>query len=209
MLKQVEFEVKNLAEAEKKAVELLRVPLNMITLEVIKDKKGILGIGASTTYLATVNINLALEGKKYLEAIARGLGIDIKMEMLTKDSGSDSEIKYNIISDENALLIGREGRTLKAIQYLLRNYLNMFTDDFVIVNVDIGNYNKNRKKQLEILATKRAKEVAQTKIEVKLDPMNAYERRIIHSKLSEWRDVTTISVGEGEERSIIIKPINK
>src|SRR5690554_2990153 len=209
MLKQVEFEVKNLAEAEKKAVELLRVPLNMITLEVIKDKKGILGIGASTTYLATVNINLALEGKKYLEAIAKGLEIDIKMEMLTKDNGSDSEIKYNIVSDENALLIGREGRTLKAIQYLLRSYLNMFTDDFVIVNVDIGNYNKNRKKQLEILATKRAKEVAQTKIEVKLDPMNAYERRIIHSKLSEWRDVTTISVGEGEERSIIIKPINK
>lgn len=209
MLKQVEFEVKNLAEAEKKAVELLRVPLNMITLEVIKDKKGILGIGASTTYLATVNINLALEGKKYLETIAKGLEIDIKMEMLTKDNGSDSEIKYNIVSDENALLIGREGRTLKAIQYLLRSYLNMFTDDFIIVNVDIGNYNKNRKKQLEILATKRAKEVAQTKIEVKLDPMNAYERRIIHSKLSEWRDVTTVSVGEGEERSIIIKPINK
>lgn len=209
MLKQVEFEVKNLAEAEKKAVELLRVPLNMITLEVIKDKKGILGIGASTTYLATVNINLALEGKKYLEAIAKGLEIDIKMEMLTKDNGSDAEIKYNIVSDENALLIGREGRTLKAIQYLLRSYLNMFTDDFIIVNVDIGNYNKNRKKQLEILATKRAKEVAQTKIEVKLDPMNAYERRIIHSKLSEWRDVTTVSVGEGEERSIIIKPINK
>lgn len=207
MLKKVEFEVKNLLEAEKKAVELLRVPLEMISLTIIKEKKGILGIGASTTYEAKININLALEGKKYLETIAKGLDIDIKMEMLTKDNGK--EIKYNIVSEENALLIGREGRTLKAIQYLLRSYLNIFTDEFIVVNIDIGNYNKNRKKQLEILATKRAKEVAQTKIEVKLDPMNAYERRIIHSKLAEWRDVTTTSVGEGEERSIIIKPANK
>ena len=207
MLKSVEIEVKNLNDAEKQAVELLRVPLSMITFEVIKEKKGILGIGASTTYLASVNINLALEGKKYLETIIKNLDIDVKMEMITKDNGK--EIKYHIISDENALLIGREGRTLRSIQYLLRSYLNMFSDEFIIVNVDVGNYNKNRKKQLEILATKRAKEVAITKIDVKLDPMNAYERRIIHNKLSEWRDVTTISVGEGEERSIIIKAVQK
>lgn len=207
MLKSVEIEVKNLNDAEKQAVELLRVPLSMITFEVIKEKKGILGIGASTTYKASVNVNLALEGKKYLESIIKNLGIDVKMEMITKDSGK--EIKYHIISEENALLIGREGRTLRSIQYLLRSYLNMFSDDFIIVNVDVGNYNKNRKKQLEILATKRAKEVALTKIDVKLDPMNAYERRIIHNKLSEWRDVTTISVGEGEERSIIIKAVQK
>lgn len=207
MLKSVEIEVKNLKDAEKQAVELLRVPLNMITFEIIKERKGILGIGASTTYLASVNINLALEGKKYLETIIKNLGIDVKMEMITKDNGK--EIKYHIISEENALLIGREGRTLRSIQYLLRSYLNMFSDEFIIVNVDIGNYNKNRKKQLEILATKRAKEVALTKIDVKLDPMNAYERRIIHNKLSEWRDVTTISVGEGEERSIIIKAVQK
>lgn len=207
MLKSVEIEVKNLNDAEKQAVELLRVPLSMITFEVIKEKKGILGIGASTTYLASVNINLALEGKKYLETIIKNLDIDVKMEMITKDNGK--EIKYHIISDENALLIGREGRTLRSIQYLLRSYLNMFSDEFIIVNVDVGNYNKNRKKQLEILATKRAKEVAITKIDVKLDPMNAYERRIIHNKLSEWRDVTTISIGEGEERSIIIKAVQK
>lgn len=206
MLKHVEIEAKTLQEAEKKAVAALRVPLNMISFEVLKEKKGILGIGASTSYLAKVNVNLALEGKKYLETIAKGLKIDVKMEMLTKENGT--EIKYNIVSEENALLIGREGRTLKAIQYLLRSYLNMFSDEFIVVNIDIGNYNKNRKKQLEILATKNAKEVARTKIEVKLDPMNAYERRIIHSKLSDWRDVSTKSVGEGENRAIIIKPNN-
>ena len=66
MLKSVEIEVKNLNDAEKQAVELLRVPLNMITFEIVKERKGILGIGASTTYLASVNINLALDGKQYL-----------------------------------------------------------------------------------------------------------------------------------------------
>ena len=62
--------------------------------------------------------------------------------------------------------------------------------------------------QLEILATKTAKEVAKTKVEVKLKPMNSYERRVIHEKLSDWRDVYTESEGEGENRAIIIKPKN-
>ncbi len=72
--------------------------------------------------------------------------------------------------------------------------------------VDIGGYKANRKKQLEILATKTAKEVARTKVAVKLDPMNAYERRIIHTKLAEWRDVITKSEGEKNKRYLVIRP---
>ena len=205
MLKRVEIEAKNLGEAEKIAVAGLRIPLDKIKFTVLKEKRGILGIGGSTTYEATPNVNLALEGKAYLENILKDLGIEIKMEMRSKEDVG--EIHYHITSEENALLIVREGRTLKSLQFLLRNYLNMYTNDLLIVNLDIGNYNHNRKKQLEIIATKTAKEVARTKIEVKLDPMNAYERRIIHAKLAEWRDVMTESVGEGEERSIIIKAV--
>ena len=69
-------------------------------------------------------------------------------------------------------------------------------------------YKSNRVHQLEILATKTAKEVAKSKISVKLKPMNSYERRIIHEKLSEWRDVFTESEGQGENRAIVIKPKN-
>lgn len=203
-MKKVEFEAKNLTEAERIAPELLKVPLDKIKFTVLKEKKGILGIGSSILYQAQIDVNLALEGKSYIESIIQGLGIDIKMELRTQAEGK--EIYYHIFSDENALLIGRRGNTLRSLQYLVRSYLNNFTEEFVIVNIDIGNYNENRIKQLEILATKTAKEVAQTKIEVKLDPMNGYERRIIHTKLSEWRDVVTESVGEGEDRSIIIKP---
>ena len=203
-MRKVEIEAKTLQDAQKEAVELLRVPADKIKFTVIKEKRGILGIGSSTIYEAQIDVNLALEGKSYIESIISALGVEIKMELRTQNNGK--EIYYNIFSDENALLIGRKGNTLRSLQYLARSYLNNFTEDFVLVNIDIGNYNENRKRQLEILATKTAKEVAQTKIEVKLDPMNAYERRIVHTKLADWRDVKTESVGEGEERSIIIKP---
>jgi|SRR5690554_375570 len=206
MFKKFEIEAKTIEEAEKKAIELLKLPLEKITLNIIKEKRGILGIGASTTYEALPNINLALEGKRYLESIFKELDIEVKMEMRVKDDGAN--IKYDVYSDENALLIGSEGKTLRSIQMLLRTYLNRFVTEFLIVNLDIGNYNKNRKKQLEILATKTAKEVVRTKIEATLQPMNSFERRIIHTKLAEWRDVYTESVGEGANRKIVIKPTN-
>lgn len=204
MLKRVEFEAKSLQEAEKQAVELLRIQKDKIKLTVIKEKKGLLGLGSSAVYEATPNINLAVEGKIYLEDILKAMEIKTRMEVRTIAEGE--EIYFHVESDENALLIGREGRTLLAIQFMLRNYLNTFIDGHMVISLDIGNYHENRKKQLEILATKTAKEVAQTKIAVKLDPMNAYDRRIIHTKLSEWRDVTTESEGEGEHRALVIKP---
>lgn len=204
MMKRVEFEAKTLIEAQKLAVEQLRIPLDKIELIITREKRGILGIGATTFYEAKANVNLPLEGKAYLEDILKNLNIEVKMEMLTKKEGR--EIYYHLFSEENALLIGRGGTTLRSIQYLLRSYLNSFTKEFVIVNVDIGNYNENRKRQLEIIATKSAKEVVETNIPVTLDPMNGYERRIIHTKLSEWRDVTTESIGEGANRAIVIKP---
>ncbi len=204
MLKRIEFEAKSLLEAEKHAVEALRIQKDKIKLTVLKEKKGLFNIGSSATYEATPNVNLAVEGKIYLENILMTMEIKTRMEVRTLNDGE--EIHFHVESDENALLIGREGRTLLGLQFMLRNYLNTFVEGHMIISLDIGNYHENRKKQLEILATKTAKEVAQTKIAVKLDPMNAYDRRIIHTKLSEWRDVDTESEGEGEHRALVIKP---
>ena len=204
MLKKVTFEAKNLQEAEKHAVELLKIQKDKIKLSVVSEKKGLFGIGSSQTYEATPNVSLALEGKQYLEDILAVLDIEAKMELRTVNEGK--EIYYHLESEHNAILIGRDGRTLLAIQFMLRNYLNLFAEEHVLISLDIGNYHENRKKQLEILATKTAKEVAQTKVAVKLSPMNAYDRRIIHTKLSEWRDVVTESEGDGDERALVIKP---
>lgn len=202
MFKKVEVEAKNQQEALKKASELLRVSEEKISLEVIKEKRGFLGVGASTTYVASLNIDLVTEGKRYLESMIHALGIETRMEIRAV---SATEFYYRVQSNENALLIGRDGKTLLSFQTLLRNYLSTFTNEQILVTLDIGNYHENRKKQLEIIATKTAKEVARTRIAVKLDPMNAFDRRIIHAKLSEWRDVETQSEGEGEERAIIIR----
>ena len=207
MTKKVEFEAKNLKEAELKAVEAFKMPLQYIKITAVKENKGFLGIGASTLYEALLEVNLALEGKKYLDNIFQSLEIDVKTEFRSLNEGT--EIYYQIQSKENALLIGRDGKTLDAIQTLLKTYLHNYTDEKLTVSLDIGQYKQNRKKQLEILATKLAKEVAFTRVEVRLDPMNSYERRIIHTKLAEWRDIYTESEGEGENRQIVIKPRKK
>ena len=204
MLKRVEFEAKTDIEALKTAAEMLKIQPEKIKLEIVKEKRGLLGIGSSITYEATPNVVLVTEGKSYLENILQTLEVECRMEARTLNNGN--EIHYLVESDENALLIGRDGRTLRSLQFLLRNYLNTFVDGHLVVSLDIGNYYENHKRQLEILATKTAKEVARTKISVKLDPMNAYDRRIIHTKLSEWRDVITESQGEGEDRRLVIKP---
>lgn len=203
MINKIEFEAKTLQEAEEKAVSELNSELEHIKINVVREKKGLLGIGSTTVYEAYVDINLPFEGKRYLESMMSELGIDVITEFRTKEDGR--EIHYNIQSQHNALLIGFEGRTLNAFQTLLRQHLNRLSSEPLRITLDIGGYNANRKKQLEIIATRTAKEVAQTGIDAKLDPMNSYERRIIHTKLAEWRDVYTESEGEGEERAIIIK----
>jgi spoIIIJ-associated protein len=203
MLKRIEFEAKSEAEAIEIAVEKLRLQKEKIKLNITREKKGLFS-GGSSLYEAIADVNVALEGKLFLEGILQALDIEAQMELKQKDNGR--EIHYAIQSKENALLIGREGKTLLALQTVLRNYLSTFVMFRIKVTLDIANYHENHKRQLEILATRTAKEVAQTGIQVKLDPMNAYDRRIIHTKLSEWRDVATESEGEGENRALIIKP---
>ena len=156
---------------------------------------------------ALVDINLALEGKKYIESILQAMNITYQLEV--RSLNNETEIYYNIHTDENPLLIGVKGKTLDALQALVRNLLQTYTKELLVVNVDVGGYRETRKHQLEVLATKIAKDVAKSKVPVKLKPMSSYERRIIHNKLSEWRDVYTESEGEGTDRCLVIKPKKK
>lgn len=196
------IEGKNIAEIELKAQEYFKEPLEKLKIEITSEKKGFLGIGASITATVYLNVNPAEAGLKFLKNVLNDMQVDAKVEMIT----NKKEIRYNIYSDNNPLLIGREGKTLDALQTLVRQIVNKYTDDKLVCLLDIGGYKQKQKMQLEILATKIAKEVAKTKTEVKLDPMNSYERRIVHTKLSEWRDVYTESVGEEPNRCLIIKP---
>ncbi len=197
MQKKVEFIAESQEKAMAEAVERLHLSSDKIFINVL----GELPEGLNCE--ALVDVNLTLEGKKYLENILIAMNIGYQIEAR---SVGNSQIYYNIDSNENPLLIGIKGKTLDALQVLVRTLISTYTKDKIVTTLDIGAYRSNRAHQLEILATKTAKEVAKTKVPVKLQHMNSYERRIIHAKLSEWRDVYTESEGEGEERAIVIKP---
>ncbi|MCR5350401.1 MAG: hypothetical protein K6E20_05395 [Acholeplasmatales bacterium] len=199
MQKKVEFTAKNQDEALQEAVKRLHISSEKIFINTLGET-----VDGDINFEALVDVNLTIEGKKYLEGILNALNIGYQIE--ARSVNGESEIHYLIDSYENSLLIGVKGKTLEALQILLRNLISTYTRDHIVTTLDIGGYKANRARQLEILATKTAKEVIKTKHPVKLQPMNSFERRIIHEKLSDWRDVYTESEGEGEARAIVIKP---
>ena len=201
MQRKQEFICKTLDEGMELAVSYFHLSEEKIFLNILEEDENGFKVEA------LVDINLALEGKKYLESILQAMELTYQLEV--RSLNNETEIYYNIHTDENPLLIGAHGKTLDALQVLVRNLLQTYTKEMLVVNVDVGGYRENRKHQLEVLATKVAKEVAKTKVPVKLKPMSSYERRIIHNKLSEWRDVYTESEGEGAERCLVIKPKKK
>ena len=201
MQRKIEFIAKDAESAMQEAVNKLHIPSDKIYINVL----GELPEGLNCE--ALVDVNLTLEGKKYLENILKALNIGYQIE--ARSIGNEQQIHYIIDSYENSLLIGVKGKTLEALQVLIRNLISVYSKENIVTTVDIGGYRSNRTHQLEILATKSAKEVVKTKAPLKLKPMNSYERRIIHEKLSEWRDVYTESEGEGENRAIVIKPKKK
>lgn len=201
MQKKVDIIAKNTEEAMAEAVKKLHISSDKIFINVLGE------ISEGLNCEALVDVNLTLEGKKYLEGILKSLNIGYQIE--ARSVNGEEQIHYIIDSYENSLLIGVKGKTLEALQILLRNLISSYTKEKIVVTLDIGGYRSNRAHQLEILATKTAKNVAKTGRAVKLQPMNSFERRVIHEKLSEWRDVYTESEGEGENRAIVIKPKNK
>jgi spoIIIJ-associated protein len=199
-MKSITLEVKTVEEGLELAAKELRIPKDHIEVEVI-ESKGFLK--KSLVVEAKVTKDPAEVGYEALVNTFENMQIDATVEMRKKGR---NEIAYSINTNENPLLIGKNGKTLEGIQFYVRHMVNTYSDEHQIVLVDIGGYKANRKRQLEILATKTAKDVARSRVEAKLKPMNAYERRIIHTKLAEWRDVSTISEGEGPNRHLVIKP---
>lgn len=204
-MKSVYIESDNLDDAYEQAEEQLKATKDQISFRVEEEHKSLLTTNYKVT--ATLNIDYPLKGLEYLKSILESLGINAMVEMRKK---ANKEVKYVITSEENPILIGKGGKTLEAIQILVRIIINgdiEEADEQYHVSVDCGGYKQQRAKQLEILATKTAKEVAQSHVAVSLEAMNSYERRIIHTKLQDWRDVYTESEGVGKDRHVVIKPI--
>lgn len=139
--------------------------------------------------------------KDFINTITENMGLDVKIEV----TESDEIFNVVLVSEENGILIGKDGRTLNAIQLLLRQSLQIETDNSIKVNVDAGNYKAKKIRNFEYEMKKVIREVSKTKVEAKLDPMNSYQRRIIHNLANSFDNITTHSEGEGKERHVIIQ----
>lgn len=142
--------------------------------------------------------------KSYLKEILGLMGIDAELEIIKKEN----YIKVNMLSDNSSILIGKAGRTISSLQDLLRQSVNNMNIKVNII-LDANEYKEKQQRNIEKLAVKLARDVVKTNIEVKMDRMNSYERRLVHNKLTNFKGVTTISEGEEPNRCVVIKPVEK
>ena len=140
--------------------------------------------------------------KDYLQKILKNLGFEANIEIKNKDEVPT----YTIYSDNDALLIGKNGKNLKALSIVTSQHINTELGKTFKFIIDINSYKEKHDKQLEALGRRVAREVAKTGIEAKLDSMNSYERRVIHNALTNNKKVYTESEGEEPNRYIVIKP---
>lgn len=149
-------------------------------------------------------IDLVAEIKDYLKEVVEGLGLQVNFE-----TSKENDTYYiTMHSNNNSALIGKNGKTLSALETLVKNKVNIEWGFYPKVVLDIENYKEKRIAALERMAVKIAKEVRETKVDAALENMNSYERRIIHKKLANFKGVSTESVGTEPERHIIIKSVN-
>ena len=139
--------------------------------------------------------------KEYLKKIDKCMNININSEV----NESENIIKIVLISDNNPILIGKDGKNIEALQCLLKNSIKNQTGMDIKVNVDASNYKKKKEEYFEREIKKIIKEVLKTHIEVKLDPMNSYNRRIVHNLASKYEKLETESIGEEPSRYTVIR----
>lgn len=202
------YEVKTLEEAKKLAVEDFGVNESDLTFTIVNEKKGFLGIGGKISVEAVIDADGITRGKEYIQMILDNNNIQGFIERKIRGSN----VEFNVEAGElNGYLIGKNARSLIALQTLVNIVVNNYyeSDETKAVFVDIGGYKKRREKNLETMAINFAKQVSRTKQKIQLDYLNAYERKIIHNKLSTWKNIKTHSEGVEPNRFLIIEPNNQ
>ena len=194
------FEDKTLNDAKEKALKELNINEENLIILSEKENKGLL----KKSYVLEVSTidDVILFIKKTLNEILKLMSIESNLEVRRRDN----KIDIKIFSNNNSILIGKNGRNMKALQTIIRQIVKNYVPIKLMITIDVENYNDKRVRNLEYLAKNIAKEVANTKVETKLDNMNSFERRVIHNILSDNKYVYTVSEGEEPNRHVIIKP---
>lgn len=196
-----EYEGKDQSVLLNNALEELGVSEEEVVYYVTSQKVGLLKKEIFTLHLVT-NEDIMEFIKEYLTNLTKDMGLDVSFETKIRDK----QFQVKMYSDNNSILIGKGGQTLKALTTVVKQVVYNEINEYPHLILDVENYKEKQEKYLERLAKNVAKDVARTKVEAALENMNSYERRIIHNVLSENKHVYTESVGEEPNRHIVIKP---
>ncbi|NLL55649.1 MAG: protein jag [Clostridiales bacterium] len=202
-MKENEFKGSNVKEATEIGLQSLGLTEEEVEISVIKER-GIFSKAAVSIVPKQEEVKQKSQGQMYLEGILSRMNLQVKVQEKIKDD----EICYYISGENANRAIGHRGDTLDAIQYLVSQYINKQRTERIRVSVDADFYREKRKRTLVSLAKRLARDAERNGREIALEPMNSYERRIIHSALIESDSATTRSEGEGRERHVIITPKN-
>ena len=208
MKKEIIVSAKSVEEAVAKAVLELGAPSeDKIEYTVLEDaKKGFLGIGASDAKIsATYTVGGEENAFEFVKTLLENMSIDAEVTMTDGEAG---EKRITVSGESAAILIGHHGETLDSLQYLASLAANKKVDgkkdDYVRITVDVEGYRAKREETLRALARRMAARVQKYKKSVMLEPMNPYERRIIHSEIQNIAGVSTNSIGSENNRKIVI-----
>lgn len=209
MIREVTVSGATVDEAIKKGAEELGVAWESVQSEVITEaKKGFLGFGAVDAKVRVFyEITPAIKAKEFIEKVVFNMGINCNIVEKEKD---DEGVEFILEgeSEELGILIGHHGDVLESLQYLSSLAANRGTDDFYRIGIDVNDYRKKREETLRALARKKAAKVAKYGRSFVFEPMTARDRRIIHSELQNFEGVNTHSVGQDDERKVIISSVN-
>ena len=195
---------KTVDEAVTKALIELGTTSDKLEYEVIeKGSTGFLGLGAKPAIIrAKKKETLEDSAIQFLEQVFEAMNMQVSISVSYNEE--EKEMNVNLEGEDMGILIGKRGQTLDSLQYLVRLVVNKTSSDYIRVKLDTENYRERRKETLETLAKNIAYKVKRTKHSVSLEPMNPYERRIIHAALQNDKYVVTRSDGEEPFRHVII-----
>ncbi len=200
----IEVSAKTVDDAITEACQKFTVTSDKLEYEVIDEgKAGLLGIGARPAMIKVrVKSSVEDKAKDFLKDLFAAMDLVVVSDVKYNEEENSMDIELS--GDEMGILIGKRGQTLDSLQYLVSLVVNKDTENYIRVKVDTENYRKRRKETLESLAKNISYKVKRTKRPVSLEPMNPYERRIIHSALQNDRYVTTYSEGDEPFRHVVV-----
>lgn len=199
-MEKYKFQAKNEDGLLEKALEELNVKEDEVLTRTYEEKGGLFS-GKKYTIEVVKLSDIATLGKEVLKELLDSLNVEANVETKIREG----KIKYEIFSKNNSVLIGKKGHILDSIQVYVRQAIFNAIDMYVNLSVDVENYKEKQNYFLEKKVKKIARDVTLSKVSVKLDPMNSYERKLVHEAIQGFKYVCSESEGEEPNRCVVIK----